>query len=63
MQLLPQLVRYDIISASLAKSIQEVSSVATPIMHGESYTPEQIEFLRKVAPPLIATLVSIDKEK
>jgi hypothetical protein len=63
MQLLPELIRYGIIPQSLAKSIQDVSSVATPIMHGESYTTEQIEFLNKVAPPLIATLASIDKPK
>lgn len=62
MQLLSELIRYEIISESLAKSIQNVLSVASPIMHGESYTTEQIEFLFMVAPPLIATLESISIE-
>lgn len=62
-QILRDLVRYGIISDSLAKSIQDVSSIASPIMHGENFTAEQIEFLKKVVPPLIATLESIDAQK
>ena len=62
-QILRDLVRYGIISDSLAKSIQDVSSVASPIMHGENFTVDQSEFLSTVVPPLIATLKSIDTPK
>jgi hypothetical protein len=49
----------DLIDKRIAGAIREVYSVASPAIHGEETTPAQVDFVREVAPGLVATLRTI----
>ncbi len=53
------LVKRQIISPDLAQAIRDVYRVCSPAIHGEPVTSAQVEFVKDVAPKLLATLKSI----
>lgn len=58
-RMVDELVKTEIIPASIGRSIREVFSVASPAVHGDEPSPEQIAFLTDVVPPLLVTLKAI----
>ena len=58
-RMVDELVKTEIIPPSIGRSIREVYSVASPAVHGDEPSPEQITFLTDVVPPLLVTLKAI----
>jgi hypothetical protein len=56
LRLLPNLISGGVIADSMAIVIREVYSVCSPAIHGEEVSDAQVEFVRNVAPHLIAQL-------
>lgn len=51
------------LSQPMLKSIQDVMRVLNPIVHGEQPTPEQVEFVKTVLPPIVEALRRVSSEK
>jgi len=56
LRLLPNLISAGVISDEMAVVVREVYSVCSPAIHGETVSEAQIQFVRHVAPPLVAQL-------
>ncbi|UTW09325.1 hypothetical protein [Pseudomonas benzenivorans] len=53
------LVRSEVISPNLAHAIREVYSVCSAAIHGEDVSENQVQFVRDVAPELVAALEAV----
>lgn len=58
-QIVMDLAQAEVVHPKLAHAVREIYSVCSPAIHGEQPTDEQIQFVQRVAPDLIATLRSI----
>ena len=58
-KMVDDLVRYELISRGLGRSLKDVFSVASSAIHGEEPSQEKVSFLREVAPEIVAALSSI----
>jgi hypothetical protein len=59
-QVAQSLVSAGIIDPRVAIAIREVYSVASPAIHGQPVTKNQVDFVKDVAPQLLATLKAVE---
>jgi hypothetical protein len=60
-QLSEILVKQELLHPSIANAIREIYSVCSPAIHGEPFTPAQVDFVREVAPEVVGALDEVER--